>query len=119
MKTVKRSVTRLTRRRASDHSTVGSPYVSRVIEGIVSEGDTVRTLANPAFVLAKQLLAALPIIPTGERVYDLTQQLQVGLLDDVCPLSEVGDHWDECVEAVRKYLVDIGVFGFGFGREGR
>lgn len=87
-------------------------FVHRVVNDLVVNGGDRRTRASLEFVTAKKLLADLPIIPTGERVYELAQQLRMGLLDDVCggDLAKADEHWPECVEAVRQYLLDIGIF---------
>ncbi len=88
-------------------------FAHRVVNDIVEEQNTRKNAANNAYVLAKKLLAALPIVPTGERVWELTQTLQMGLLDDITGgnLDNVNDdNWQACVAAVRQYLFDIGVF---------
>ena len=100
------------RRRQSRRANQVSMYTSRVINDLVVNGGDRRNRATLEFVTAKKLLADLPIIPTGERVYELTQQLRMGLLDDICDgdLANAEKHWPECVEAVRQYLLGIGIF---------
>jgi len=89
-------------------------FAHRVVNDIVDQQNTRQAAANEAFVLAKKLLADLPIIPTGERVWELTQQLQFGLLSDVIgdevSVDAAKKNWQACVDAVRQYLFDIGVF---------
>ena len=86
-------------------------FVSRVRHDLVQNSCDRKIRAELEFVTAKQLLADLPIIPTGERVYELTQQLRMGLLDDICDgdLANAKQHWPECVDAVRQYLLGIGI----------
>lgn len=94
-------------KRLSNHV---SPYTHDVVTHVVSAQDTKLIHSNDAFLIAKQILADLPLVPTGERVYELTQQIQMGLLNDVCPLNEVYNHWQECLDVVESYLKGIKVW---------
>jgi RAB protein geranylgeranyltransferase component A len=94
-------------KRLSNHV---SPYTHNVVTSIVDKSSTRLINSNESYLLAKQILADLPIVPTGERVYELTQQIQMGLLDEVCPISEVKQHWQECLDTVERYLKSIGVW---------
>ena len=56
--------------------------------------------AEMEFVIAKRLLAALPIVPTNERVYELAQDIHAGYYDDISSLEEaesegVWEAWKE------------------------
>ena len=99
-------------KRLSNHV---SPYTHDVVTTLVDapDGNLSRKMnAKESFLIAKQILADLPIVPTGERIYELTQQIQMGLLDEVCPFDQVREHWKECVDCVERYLRNINVLGF-------
>lgn len=96
-------------KRLSNHV---SPYTHLVVNETVVNSNTNKTYANPYFLLAKQLLADLPITPTSERIYDLTQQLHIGLLDGVCNINDtknVDKNWALCLNTVEEYLRSIGI----------
>jgi hypothetical protein len=52
-------------------------------------------LSKEEFVIAKRLLADLPIVPTNERLYELVQEIQLGQFDDISSIAEAEDHWSE------------------------
>lgn len=86
-----------------------SPYTHGIVNDIVFDQSTKRDYARPEMVLAKQLLADLPITPTSERIYDLTEQIQIGLLGDICEVADAHEHWQECIDRVNEYLLSINV----------
>lgn len=89
-----------------------SPYAHKVVNTLVEHYNARVINADPSFVLAKQFLADLPVTPTNERVYELTQQIQNGLLDSVCDIKDAYNHWEDCLNVVDNYLRSIKVLGF-------
>jgi len=88
-----------------------NPFTHNVVTALVKDQKSTEKMnSSLAFLTAKKLLADLPLVPTGERVYELTQQLQLGLLDTVCPLEEADKHWQECLDATKNYLQAIKVW---------
>ena len=87
-----------------------SPFTHNVVTDIVRSSSSNQIASEYAHVLAKQILADLPLIPTGHLVYNLTQQIQFGLLDSVCPIEEAKNHWQDCLDVVEKYLKGMGIW---------
>lgn len=81
-----------------------SPYTHGVVNDIVENQSTKSDYARPEMVLAKQLLADIPIVPTSERIYDLTEQIQLGLLNEICQPADAKEHWQECLNCTIEYL---------------
>jgi len=88
------------------------PYTHDVIEANVSTDEEYlrRLRGNEAFLIAKKILADLPLVPTGNVTYLLTQQIQDGLLDNVCAISDVKNHWHECLDVAEKYLKGVEIW---------
>lgn len=91
-----------------------SPNMHREVEKHITDKDGNRyriQQANMAFLLAKRLLAALPMVPTNERVYELAQDITVGKFDDICPIEESEDpnNWDKWVERTKQLLIANGI----------
>lgn len=57
-----------------------------------------------AFDLAKALLAELPIVPTSDRVYELVQDIERGDYDDISPIENAKEHWEEYVGRTKEIL---------------
>lgn len=87
-----------------------SPYTHDVIQSsLQNDEEGLRKIrGNECFLLAKQFLADIPLVPTGNLTYLLTEQIQFGLLDGVCDISDVKSHWKECLDVVERYLKDVG-----------
>ena len=110
-------------KRLSNHV---SPFTHNVVTSIVKDSATRQLASDEAHLVAKQLLADLPLVPTGGLVLNLTQQIQFGLLDEVCPIEmdykvedvikevcpieNVHEHWQECLDLTTKYLKGIGIW---------
>ena len=87
-----------------------SPYTHDVIQSsLQSDEDGLRKIrGSQSFLLAKQFLADIPLVPTGNLIYLLTEQIQFGLLDGVCDINDVKTHWKECLEVIECYLKNVG-----------
>jgi len=87
-----------------------SPFTHNVVTDLVKYSASNQIASSEAHSLAKQILADLPLIPTGHLTYNLTQQIQFGLLDEVCPIEDAKSHWKQCLAVVSKYLKDMGIW---------
>lgn len=94
-------------KRLSNHV---SPFTHNVVTSLVKQSATRQISSNSAHLVAKQLLADLPLVPTGGLVFNLTQQIQLGLLDEICPIEDAHSHWQECLDLTTKYLKGIGIW---------
>ncbi len=65
-----------------------------------------------AFLIAKRLIAALPLVPTNERVYELSQDIVIGKFDDICSIEECEkeQYWDLWVQRTKELLKSNGIF---------
>ena len=104
---------RLCKRKTAD-ADIGSPYVHHKINDLlIKDTNMSKNMSSEEFLVAKQLLADLPIVPTSERIYDLTDQLKLGLLDDVTDgtfnRKACYDSWETCLDLTREYLRGIGI----------
>lgn len=77
-----------------------SPNMHREVERHITDEDGNRwrvQQSQDAFLVAKHLLAALPIVPTNERVYELAQDIVIGSFDDICPVeeAELEGNWEK------------------------
>lgn len=91
---------------------LGSPYIHHIINDIVINDSTKKHLSDESFLLAKMLLADIPMIPTSERIYDLRDQINNGLFNDIVG-GEANRHtckqyWKECLFKTREYLRNNG-----------
>lgn len=94
-------------KRLSNHV---SPYTHDVVTTLVKKQATDKMNANNAFLIAKKILADLPLVPTGGLTYNLAQSIQFGLLDEICPIEEVDKHWQECLDVASRYLHEIKIW---------
>lgn len=77
-----------------------SPAAHQEVERHVVDGNNNRSLVQQAemeFVIAKRLLSCLPIVPTNERVYDLVQDMQGGLFEDLGDMVNCEQNWEDWV----------------------
>ena len=54
------------------------------------------------------------MIPTSERIYDLTDQLKLGLFDELFQDEDFNrqrcyDNWQWCLDTTKEYLRGIGI----------
>lgn len=84
-----------------------SPAVHEEVNRHVVDGNNTRSLEQQAqmeFVIAKRLLACLPITPTNERIFELAQDLRSGLFDDLGDVFNCEQNWEEWVERTYELL---------------
>jgi hypothetical protein len=87
-----------------------SPFIHKQVEQQMAnpEGNTSQVLnAQMDFVIAKRLLADLPIVPTNERTYELCQEIQMGVFSDC---GDPDENWEEWKQRAREILEAKGVF---------
>ena len=82
----------------------GSMTKHTLIDDIISNDRTREIYADEAFNLAGKFITDLPVTPICGLVYDVAHEIREGLLQDVCELGEAGEHWQECLDVVRRYL---------------
>ncbi len=85
-----------------------SPEMRREVEKHVTDKDSNRWRVQQSqlsFLLAKRLLASLPIVPTNERVYELAQYIVIGSFEDISIIeeAETEENWDKW----RQRVVDL------------
>ena len=78
-----------------------SPRMHKEVELSTINGDNNRSKinqANLAFVIAKRLVADLPLVPTNDLIYSIVDDIQVGLYDDLGSLASCDKNWDKWLE---------------------
>jgi len=60
--------------------------------------------ASDAHLLARRLLQDLPLVPTSERIFELAQEIEIGLFDDLGPIENAFDNWDAWKQRVTELL---------------
>lgn len=78
-----------------------SPRMHREVELHTINGDNNRSKieqANMTFVIAKRLIADLPLVPTNDLLYSIVDDIQVGLYDDLGTVETCDKNWDEWLE---------------------
>ena len=58
--------------------------------------------------LAKELIAAIPLVPDNEMVYELDNYIQMGLYNDISTPEQAHQHWDIWVKKTKEILIDKG-----------
>ncbi|MFW6015678.1 MAG: hypothetical protein ACOCRK_04515 [bacterium] len=91
-----------------------SPSMHKEVEKFVPGGDNNRSKeigSRMEFIIAKRLLAELPIVPTNDRVYDLVQDILIGLFDDISSIddAESKDNWQAWIDRTREILKSKGI----------
>ena len=84
-----------------------SPAMHEEVNKHVVDGDNKRSLEQQAqfeFVIAKRLIASLPLTPTSELVLNLAQDLRNGLFDDLGNIFECEDNWQDWVDRTYEIL---------------
>lgn len=87
-----------------------SPFIHNEVEKQMTnpEGNTSQVLnAQMDFVIAKRLLADLPIVPTNERTYELCQEIQMGCFEDC---GDPEENWELWKKRAREILEAKGIF---------
>jgi len=60
--------------------------------------------ASETHLLARRLLQDLPIVPTSERIFELAQEIEIGLFDDLGSIEEAEANWDAWKERTKEIL---------------
>lgn len=60
--------------------------------------------ASDAHLLARRLLQDLPLVPTNERIFELAQEIEIGLFDDLGPIEEAFNNWEAWKQRVSEIL---------------
>jgi hypothetical protein len=59
---------------------------------------------NNSFLLAKDLINSLPIVPRYDLMSQIAQDIERGDYDDISPMSEARNHWDEWLLRTKQIL---------------
>lgn len=66
-------------------------------------------LSQEEFVIAKRLLADLPVVPTNERLYELVQDIHMGIFDDISSVEEADENWEAWKQRTSELLKSRGI----------
>ena len=80
------------------HDNNFSRRIHKEIELRTINGDNNRSKyeqANMAFVIAKRLIADLPLTPTNDLIYSIVDDIQVGLYDDLGNINNCDNNWQD------------------------
>lgn len=91
-----------------------SPSIHREVEKHITDKDGNRwrvQQAQDAFLIAKQLIASLPIVPTNERVYELAQDITIGSYDDISSIEDakLEENWKKWRQRTVELLQSKGI----------
>ena len=92
-----------------------SPFMhEEVMQHIISEPSGIRSKvqqSSMAFVIAKDLMAALPLVPANEVLYNLVQDIEAGHYDDISTLedAEKEENWEAWKERTKEILIAKGL----------
>jgi hypothetical protein len=91
-----------------------SPQMHKEVDKYIEDSTQTHTQvvrANNAMLLARRLLQDLPMVPTNERIFELAQEIEIGLFDDLGPLEEAEKNWqawkDRTVEILKAQKILI------------
>jgi len=101
----KNLVKRLLKKTAHDNNF--SKRIHKEIELRTINGDNNRSKyeqANMIFVIAKRLVADLPIVPTNDVIYSIVDDIQVGLYDDLGTIETCDQNWDKWLKRTVEIL---------------
>lgn len=57
-----------------------------------------------SFQTATDLMAALPLVPVNDRIYELVQDIQSGAFSDISSVEDAQDYWEQWVERTKEIL---------------
>jgi len=83
-----------------------------VYQHIISEPSGLRTKeqqSSMSFVIAKELIAALPLVPANEILYNLVQDIEAGYYEDISPVDEAMKNWDAWKQRAKDLLIAKGI----------
>lgn len=78
-----------------------------VNQHITAEPSGIRTKEqqmSDTLLLAKQLIADLPLVPTNDLTYELAQEIEIGQFDDISSIELAHDKWDEWMQRTVEIL---------------
>lgn len=84
-----------------------SPEMHREVDRYIKDPNQTRSQAmkaSDAMLLARQLIQSLPIVPTNERIFELAQEIEIGMFDDLGPIEDVRKNWESWQNRVREIL---------------
>ena len=91
-----------------------SPQMHKEVDKYIEDPTQTHTQvvrANNAMLLARRLLQDLPMVPTNERIFELAQEIEIGLFDDLGTLEEAEKNWqawkDRTVEILKAQKILI------------
>lgn len=82
-----------------------SRRMHKEVELHVINGDNNRSKleqANMNFIIARQLIADLPLVPSNDLLYTVVDNMQNGLYNDLLPYE---NHWQECLKRTQDILI--------------
>lgn len=94
-------------KKASDDGSSFSKRLHKEIELRTINGDNNRSKyeqANMTFVVAKRLIADLPLTPTNDLIYSIVDDIQVGLYDDLGTVNTCDNNWDQWLKRTIEIL---------------
>lgn len=84
-----------------------SKRIYKEIELRTINGDNNRSKyeqANMTFVIAKRLIADLPLTPTNDLIYSIVDDIQVGLYDDLGTIETCEKNWSDWLKRTIEIL---------------
>ena len=88
-----------------------SRRMHREVELHTINGDNNRSKiqqASWAFLIAKRLVADLPITPTNDVIYSIVDDIQVGLYDDLGDIQQCDRNWEQWLQRTKEILQSQG-----------
>lgn len=61
-------------------------------------------LADMHFVIAKRIIADLPLVPTNDLTYKLVDDMMEGKYADLGPIDQADDNWDKWLDRTKQIL---------------
>lgn len=84
-----------------------SPQMHKEVDKYISDPTQTHSQvikASETYLLARRLLQDLPIVPTSERIFELAQEIEIGLFDDLGPVEKAEANWDAWKERTKEIL---------------
>ena len=87
------------------------PFMHEIVEQHVIDGNnylSMREQADLHFVIAKRLIADLPLVSTNDLIYTIVSDMYNGLYDDLGPIEDANKNWPEWVERCKELCIAEG-----------